>query len=415
MIHKTLNSFLKSKNENILTDLSTDLINKSFTNKLKKYLDKNAKFKFIYNDINEIVVPENIEYDNSMIKIGLISINTSNGYYISIDNKGIIYYDYNGKLKDCTFYHINNDGYEMMSNIYKNILKYTKYIPQINENIIKESNLDSNKKYLYINLIDKYKKNNSYSEIRNSFNKYKFKIKDFTDTNDVLNLKTSDTVSFISGYNSDIIYTSEILGFDDKGYAFMTWDSYWAPIDLSKRLVTSNELNTILSSDNYIKVAESNENIEHKDIMFLPGHVYKHKEYGNGKILKDREGLCKDNEVVFMPFDKTKLKLNVLGKEGSALHNELDKAKFDIVNTKDLELSESVNDSNFISISKLNELHNNVNLVYYLYDEGFLNKEFYLNEKYTIEDINENLIKEFGKKFTILEINTIIEFVKNKL
>lgn len=58
----------------------------------------------------------------------------------------------------------------------------------------------------------------------------------FSDTNAELGLKTGDIVTFISGYNSDLKYTTEILGFDaNDGKAFMLWDCYWFPVDLNER------------------------------------------------------------------------------------------------------------------------------------------------------------------------------------
>jgi hypothetical protein len=72
-------------------------------------------------------------------------------------------------------------------------------------------------------------------EYRAKFAEFKKKITDYSDINPELGLKTGDVVTFISGYNSDLKYTTEILGFDEDGKAFMLWDCYWFPVDLIER------------------------------------------------------------------------------------------------------------------------------------------------------------------------------------
>jgi hypothetical protein len=51
-------------------------------------------------------------------------------------------------------------------------------------------------------------------------------------------LKVGDTIKFWTGYNRDILASSEILGFyADDGKAIIIWDCYWFPVDLEQRLV----------------------------------------------------------------------------------------------------------------------------------------------------------------------------------
>lgn len=81
------------------------------------------------------------------------------------------------------------------------------------------------------NLIEKYKD----SDIKKQFETFKQKVKGFTDVNEELNLKTGDTITFIGGYDSDILYLSEILGFNSQGHAFILWDCFWLDIELKER------------------------------------------------------------------------------------------------------------------------------------------------------------------------------------
>lgn len=89
-----------------------------------------------------------------------------------------------------------------------------------------------------IDLIKKYKSNGEYDRIKYEFKKF---IKDrssrlsLSNFNSELNLSTGDIVSFYGGYNGDILYQTEILGFDEDGEAYMLWDSYWTAIPLIQR------------------------------------------------------------------------------------------------------------------------------------------------------------------------------------
>ena len=115
------------------------------------------------------------------------------------------------------------------------------------------NNLNPNVKYQKFNLLDRYKANGSDIEYEEKFNIFKNKVKGFTDSNDILNLKTGDIVSFISGYNDDIIYTSKILGFDNDGHAFILWECYWYAVDLSKKMVAESVIVNESSTINILK------------------------------------------------------------------------------------------------------------------------------------------------------------------
>lgn len=55
---------------------------------------------------------------------------------------------------------------------------------------------------------------------------------DFVDSfND---LKTGDTITFLGGFNKDIMYKSEIFGFSIKGIIYVVWDCYWFGISNSE-------------------------------------------------------------------------------------------------------------------------------------------------------------------------------------
>lgn len=84
---------------------------------------------------------------------------------------------------------------------------------------------------IMIDLIEKY----GHTEIRDKFSQFKRNVTGFTDTNTVINLKTGDVVSFFGGYDGDIHFKSEILGFNNEGEAFVLWDCYWFAIELRER------------------------------------------------------------------------------------------------------------------------------------------------------------------------------------
>ena len=87
---------------------------------------------------------------------------------------------------------------------------------------------------LHINLLDKY---GATSDMyRQKFEEYKSQIKGFTEMYG--NFEIGDIIEFNGGYNNDIRYTTEILGFDQDGDIYLLWDSYWFPIkDEEKRAI----------------------------------------------------------------------------------------------------------------------------------------------------------------------------------
>lgn len=73
-----------------------------------------------------------------------------------------------------------------------------------------------------INLIPKYQKDKRF---------YISKIKEFkTYTERHPNFKIGDVIQFYGGYNNDILYQTEILGFDVDNEIYVLWDCYWFPI-----------------------------------------------------------------------------------------------------------------------------------------------------------------------------------------
>lgn len=94
--------------------------------------------------------------------------------------------------------------------------------------------MEQTQERVQFNLIDKY--NNS--TIREEFEIFKNKLKErnnFSEENKSLNLKIGDVVTFMGGYDNDIEFTSEILGFTSEGKAFVLWDCFWLDIDLIER------------------------------------------------------------------------------------------------------------------------------------------------------------------------------------
>jgi len=84
--------------------------------------------------------------------------------------------------------------------------------------------------YLKINLLYKYF-GDTEKLYREQFESYKPKIKGFKDNHE--GYKIGDVIEFVAGYNYDILYTTEILGFDQDGDIYLLWDCYWSPIRLS--------------------------------------------------------------------------------------------------------------------------------------------------------------------------------------
>jgi len=114
----------------------------------------------------------------------------------------------------------DNEHYDFSS--FKNITK----INNVAESVDDESNKFED--MLHINLLDKYSKNGMIKEFREKFQEFKHKIRGFKESLGIL--KIGDIIEFTSGYNDDIRYTTEILGFDEDDEIYLLWDAYWAPI-----------------------------------------------------------------------------------------------------------------------------------------------------------------------------------------
>jgi hypothetical protein len=70
--------------------------------------------------------------------------------------------------------------------------------------------------------------------------------KNITNKNEKFNLKVNDTITFMGGYNRDIIYTSKIFAFNsENGNAYVYWDCYWFDLNLEERLVKPKDEITI--------------------------------------------------------------------------------------------------------------------------------------------------------------------------
>jgi hypothetical protein len=72
------------------------------------------------------------------------------------------------------------------------------------------------------NLIEKYaSKKQEWSE----------KIKNFNSFSSIhQNFKIGDKIKFIGGYENNMIFETEILGFDTDGDIYVLWDCYWFSI-----------------------------------------------------------------------------------------------------------------------------------------------------------------------------------------
>lgn len=82
------------------------------------------------------------------------------------------------------------------------------------------------KKFLKINLLEKYSEEIA-DEYREATKEYMTR-RGYNDTeNAEIGVKVGDLVTFIGGYNSDIIYTTEVLGFDEDKDLIVLWDCYW--------------------------------------------------------------------------------------------------------------------------------------------------------------------------------------------
>lgn len=90
-----------------------------------------------------------------------------------------------------------------------------------------------------------------------------------------------------------------------------------------------------------MKNLKSIDNFLIEQIEIKPGTKLYHKKFGLGFIIKDIEGLCKKDEVLFSPVDKSTLP-DVMYPT-SALRGP-QKEKADIVKISDLSLNENINE-----------------------------------------------------------------------
>ena len=55
--------------------------------------------------------------------------------------------------------------------------------------------------------------------------------------------KIGDIIEFYGGYNEDILYRSEIIGFGSNNDIFVLWDCFWFPITDNKQRNIKNIFN----------------------------------------------------------------------------------------------------------------------------------------------------------------------------
>ncbi len=128
-------------------------------------------------------------------------------------------------------------NYEDIDDKYYNKIKYILQKYNIQENV--------SDNYLHINLLDKYKESGEDIEFKQKFEKYKEKLKGFKTVSEKTGLKAGDIIEFIAGYNMDIKYTTEILGFDEDEDIYLLQDCYQSPIRMEDRraikVISTNE------------------------------------------------------------------------------------------------------------------------------------------------------------------------------
>ena len=73
---------------------------------------------------------------------------------------------------------------------------------------------------LKIDLIEKFKDN---EELKQSIADMKLELKH-------QKYSVGDVIEFVGGMNRNIIFTTEITGFDVDGNIYVLWDSFWFPI-----------------------------------------------------------------------------------------------------------------------------------------------------------------------------------------
>ena len=170
-----------------------------------------------------------------------------------------------------------DDLYE--SKIYTTIKEFKQYIKE------------SNNEMLHINLLNKYIENGNDILYREKFDKFKHKIEGFKETHDELDLKIGDIIEFNGGYNNDIRYTTEILGFDSDNDIYLLWESYWYPIK------NDNKRNIIKVNNNNINESVSNDKF---DIVITPKDKITRDEVDKIFLGYDYWFFSVDNDIKFM-------------------------------------------------------------------------------------------------------------------
>lgn len=82
--------------------------------------------------------------------------------------------------------------------------------------------------FLFVDLKSKYETNGFDLECRDKFAEFKHKIDGFKESHG--KFKVGDLIYFYGGFNDDILYLTEILGFGKDGDIYLLWDCYWFPI-----------------------------------------------------------------------------------------------------------------------------------------------------------------------------------------
>ena len=90
---------------------------------------------------------------------------------------------------------------------------------------------------LYSNLLTRYSDKQK-ENFRQGFLTKSQSWKGMTDTDPLNQLKIGDTVQFLAGYDKNIMYTTEVIGFDTDNKIYMLWDCYWFGIDRDDRTLT---------------------------------------------------------------------------------------------------------------------------------------------------------------------------------
>lgn len=123
------------------------------------------------------------------------------------------------------------------------VLPYNKVeLPQeqVNEKLVKKKLKDFPFIKTYINLLGNTSKIKSEEKLIEEY-KSSNSNEIYTNYNAEFDLSTGDIVTIRAGYNSDIAYTTKIWGFDSEGLAYVIWDCYWVPLELSERLLFTNK------------------------------------------------------------------------------------------------------------------------------------------------------------------------------